>query len=406
MVEIRNYNVKGDGITNDTAAVQAALDSGKVVHFTPGTYLCGTLYMRSNGGIHLDEGATLLAIPGKENYNADDFSPRNRIFADEKVSGAHLIIAEECENISITGKGKIAGNFRSVFDLTQTDERWRPHYPRPEWRMAQMIFLAACRNVTIRDVILCDSQYWTCFLLDCDEVEITGVKIRCDRMVINADGLDIDCCRNVRIAGCDIDCGDDCIALRANETHAGRAVPCEHVTVENCLLRSPACAVRVGVGNGILKNCTLKNLQIRDSAIGVGICPSYTPGRCVNIKNVLFEDVTFEGKSAFILIPLWGAVRNEDDPEIKPVRNIIFRNFQGKCSGSSFIGGPVAEEIFSGIRLEDVTLTMCAEPERLSEYRWPFEENGVLDVYRMPELDTTRFYGRSEGGHAPVLHKP
>jgi len=225
-------------------------------------------------------------------------------------------------------------------------------------------------------------------------------------MVINADGLDIDCCRNVRIAGCDIDCGDDCIALRANETHAGRAVPCEHVTVENCLLRSPACAVRVGVGNGILKNCTLKNLQIRDSAIGVGICPSYTPGQCVNIKNVLFEDVTFEGKSAFILIPLWGAVRNEDDPEIKPVRNIIFRNFQGKCSGSSFIGGPVAEEIFSGIRLEDVTLTMCAEPERLSEYRWPFEENGVLDVYRMPELDTTRFYGRSEGGHAPVLHKP
>jgi len=406
MVEIRNYNVKGDGITNDTAAVQAALDSGKVVHFTPGTYLCGTLYMRSNGGIHLDEGATLLAIPGKENYNADDFSPRNRIFAAEKVSGAHLIIAEECENISITGKGKIAGNFRSVFDLTQTDERWRPHYPRPEWRMAQMIFLAACRNVTIRDVTLCDSQYWTCFLLDCDEVEITGVKIRCDRMVINADGLDIDCCRNVRIAGCDIDCGDDCIALRANETHAGRAVPCEHVTVENCLLRSPACAVRVGVGNGILKNCTLKNLQIRDSAIGVGICPSYTPGRCVNIKNVLFEDVTFEGKSAFILIPLWGAVRNEDDPEIKPVRNIIFRNFQGKCSGSSFIGGPVAEEIFSGIRLEDVTLTMCAEPERLSEYHWPFEENGVLDVYRMPELDTTRFYGRSEGGHAPVLHKP
>ena len=406
MVEIRDYNAAGDGITNDTAAVQAALDSGEVVHFTPGTYLCGTLYMRSNGGIHLDEGATLLAIPGKENYNADDFSPRNRVFAAEKVSGAHLIIAEECENISITGKGKIAGNFKSVFDLSQTDERWRPHYPRPEWRMAQMIFLAACRNVTIKDVTMCDSQYWTCFLLDCEEVEITGVKIRCDRMVINADGLDIDCCRNVRIAECDIDCGDDCIALRANETHACRAVPCEHVTVENCLLRSPACAVRVGVGNGVLKNSTLKNLQIRESAIGIGICPSYTPGRCVNIENILFEDVTFEGRAAFVLIPLWGAIRDEDDPEIKPVKDIIFRNFQGKCSGSSFIGGPVNKEMFSGIKLEDVTLSMCADPERLSEYRWPFEETGVLDVYRMPELDTTRFYGRSDGGHVAVLHKP
>ena len=85
MVEIRDYNAAGDGITNDTAAVQAALDSGEVVHFTPGTYLCGTLYMRSNGGIHLDEGATLLAIPGKENYNADDFSPRNRVFVRSKT---------------------------------------------------------------------------------------------------------------------------------------------------------------------------------------------------------------------------------------------------------------------------------------------------------------------------------
>ena len=173
-----------------------------------------------------------------------------------------MIIAEECENISITGKGKIAGNFKSVFDLTQTDERWRPHYPRPEWRMAQMIFLAACRNVIVKDVTLCDSQYWTCFLLDCDEGEITGVKIRCDRMVINADGLDIDCCRNVNIINCDIDCGDDCIALRANERHALRNSPCDNIVVENCQLRSPACAVRVGVGNGTLRNCHLKNLKI------------------------------------------------------------------------------------------------------------------------------------------------
>lgn len=406
MVEVRDFNAAGDGVTNDTAAVQAALDSGKCVHFTAGTYLCGTLYMRSNGGICLDEGATLLAIPGKEHYNADDFSPRNRVFVREKVSGAHFIIAEECENISITGKGKISGNYRSVFDLLQHDGEKRPHYLCPEWRMGQMIFLAGCRNVTISDVTMCDAQYWTCFLLDCEEVSITGIKIRCDRMTKNTDGVDIDCCRNVRIEGCDIDCGDDSITLRGNESHACRAVPCENVTVENCLLRSAACGVRVGVGNGRVKNCTLKNLQIRDTVIGVGICPSYTPGRCVNIENILFEDVTFEGVSAFVLIPLWGAVREEDDPEIKPVRNIIFRNFQGKCGRSSFIAGPVEKGIFSGIQLDNVTLSMCADPEKFSEYRWPFEEDGVLNVYRMPELDTSRFYARSEGDHKAVLHKP
>ncbi len=406
MVEIRDYNAAGDGITNDTAAVQAALDSGEVVHFTPGTYLCGTLYMRSNGGIHLDEGATLLAIPGKENYNADDFSPRNRVFASEKVSGAHLIIAEECENISITGKGKIAGNFKSVFDLTQTDERWRPHYPRPEWRMAQMIFLAACRNVIVKDVTLCDSQYWTCFLLDCENVVISGVKVRADRMVINADGLDIDCCRNVNIINCDIDCGDDCIALRANERHALRNSPCDNIVVENCRLRSPACAVRVGVGNGTLRNCHLKNLQIYDSSVGIGICPSYTPGSCVNVENILFEDVTFEGEQAFLMLPHWGTVLNADDPEIKPVRNITLRNFKGKCHRSSLIAAPAEKGVFSSFNLENVTLSLAEVTGTISQYRWPFEENGVLNVYRMPELDTNGLTAESDGTLPAVLHRP
>ncbi len=405
MVEIRDYNAAGDGITNDTAAVQAALDSGEVVHFTPGTYLCGTLYMRSNGGIHLDEGATLLAIPGKENYNADDFSPRNRVFVSEKVSGAHLIIAEECENISITGKGKIAGNFKSVFDLTQTEERWRPHYPRPEWRMAQMIFLAACRNVIVKDVTLCDSQYWTCFLLDCDEVEITGVKIRCDRMVINADGLDIDCCRDVLIENCDIDCGDDCIAIRANESHAKRQAPCDGVEVRNCRLRSPACAVRIGVGNGTLRNCTLKELQIRDSSIGVGLCPSYTRGKCVEIDNILFENVYFEGKSPFVMLPFWGSVSLEDDPAVKRVQNITLRNFHAQCTKASLVAAPAQKQLWRNFCFDNVTIKVSSPLEHPGENRWPFEELGILNVYRFPEIDLSGFKCESTENLQEVVFK-
>lgn len=405
MVEIKNFNAKGDGITNDTAAVQAALDSGEVVHFTPGTYLCGTLYMRSNGGIHLDEGATLLAIPGKENYNADDFSPRNRVFVSEKVSGAHLIIAEECENISITGKGKIAGNFKSVFDLTQTEERWRPHYPLPEWRMAQMIFLAACRNVIVKDVTLCDSQYWTCFLLDCDEVEITGVKIRCDRMVINADGLDIDCCRDVLIENCDIDCGDDCIAIRANESHAKRQAPCDGVEVRNCQLRSPACAVRIGVGNGTLRNCTLKELQIRDSSIGVGLCPSYSRGKCVEIDNILFENVYFEGKSPFVMLPFWGSVSLEDDPAVKRVQNITLRNFHAQCTQASLVAAPAQKQLWRNFCFDNVTIKVSSPLEHLGVNRWPFEELGILNVYRFPEIDLSGFKCESTENLQEVVFK-
>ena len=405
MVEIKNFNAKGDGITNDTAAVQAALDSGEVVHFTPGTYMCGTLFMRSNGGIDLDEGATLMAISGKEHYNADDFSPRNLVFTKEHTTGAHFIIAEDCENISFSGKGKISGNYRSVFDITQTDSQSRPHYVYPEWRMSQMIFLVGCRNVKISDVTICDVQYWSCFLLDCEKVHISGVTIKADRLVMNADGLDIDCCRDVLIENCDIDCGDDCIAIRANESHAKRQAPCDGVEVRNCQLRSPACAVRIGVGNGTLRNCTLKELQIRDSSIGVGLCPSYSRGKCVEIDNILFENVYFEGKSPFVMLPFWGSVSFEDDPAVKRVQNITLRNFHAQCTKASLVAAPAQKQLWRNFCFDNVTIKVSSPLEHLGVDRWPFEELGILNVYRFPEIDLSGFKCESTENMQEVVFK-
>ena len=405
MVEVRNYNAAGDGMTNDTAAVQQALDSGEVVHFSPGTYLCGTLYLRSNGGIHLAEGATLLAIPGKENYNADDFSSRNLIFSHEHTSGAHFIIAEDCANVSITGKGTISGNYLSVFDTSHVEAVFRPHYSYPPWRMAQMIFLVGCQNVKINGITMKDPQYWTCFLLDCEEVHIADIKLRADRRVLNADGLDIDCCRHVLIENCDIDCGDDCIAIRANETHAGRHAPCQDVVVRNCLLSSPACGVRIGVGNGKLKNTVLRDLKIKNSAIGIGLCPSYTREKCVEISDICIENIAFEGEQAFIITPEWGFLNMiEDAPAIKPLRNIIFRNFQAESTKGSLLIFPVKKELYSGISLENVHIHLKEPSSPFLPHRWAHKEYGVLNILRGSELDLEGFTGTAAGDHPIVLH--
>ena len=93
MRNVKDYGAKGDGITKDTAAIQRAIDDGGVVYFPPGTYISGTLYLKSGGGLHLEHGATLKASADRADYNADDFCVQNAVFTRENVSGAHFIVA-------------------------------------------------------------------------------------------------------------------------------------------------------------------------------------------------------------------------------------------------------------------------------------------------------------------------
>src|SRR5574344_1109100 len=106
MNDVRSFGAVGDGLHNDTAAIQRAIDAGGTVHFPPGTYVTGTLYLKSNGGLHLAAGAVIRASHDHKDYNKDDFCPQNGIFVAEEVTGAHLITAVGQENVSITGEGR------------------------------------------------------------------------------------------------------------------------------------------------------------------------------------------------------------------------------------------------------------------------------------------------------------
>ena len=330
MNNVRDFGAVGDGITKDTAAVQKAIDAGGMVYFPPGTYLCGTLYLKSHGGLHLEAGATLLASPDKEDYNADDFCIQNSFSVKEQSSGGHFIVALEQENVTIEGAGRIDGNRKAFYEVP---EDWTKTWSgKIEWRPGQMVYFCECTNVRVRDVEMYHAPYWTCFFHGCENVQVSGVRIYNHPHTRNGDGLDIDCCRFVTVSDCIIDSGDDCITLRGNDKKLKVKRPCEYVTITNCVLRTICNSFRIGVGAGIIRNAVISNCIIHNARMGITLCSKYGPVAGTLIENIQFENIRINAQLPIALLTnAWG---NSCGPATQPIRDISFHHIRGEGRSS------------------------------------------------------------------------
>ena len=101
MKNVRDFGAVGDGVANDTRAIQSAIDAGGSVYFPAGTYRTGTLYLRSDGGLLLDDTATLIASTDPDDFSKRDFCEQEKGSNVGSGSHAHLIVALEVKNIFI-----------------------------------------------------------------------------------------------------------------------------------------------------------------------------------------------------------------------------------------------------------------------------------------------------------------
>ena len=359
MRNIRDYGAVGDGICLDTKAIQAAIDAGGMIYLPSGTYRTGTLYLKSNGGLHLAPGAVLVASHDRQDYNADDYCPQNRVFREEKVTGAHLMTAVGQENITIEGHGTIDGQG----SFWMNESHMCPGWPKPENRdylpnenrPGQMIFLCECSNVHITDVKLVNGPYWHLFLHGCEDVFVRGLTIRGARPQWTNDGIDIDCCSHVTVSDCIIDVGDDAITLRANEEpllhHPGI---CENVVISNCILHSHRdYGVRIGVGSGLIRNCLLSNLDIEAPTLsGIGIMGMWSSEAryATRIEQISGSGIHIRAHQAF---EIFIAPDDAQLPNRTYIRNICFSHVMLTQEAASVLRGrpdlPVQKISFSDV---------------------------------------------------------
>ncbi|MDR0871035.1 MAG: hypothetical protein LBN39_09620 [Planctomycetaceae bacterium] len=380
---VRDFGAVGDGKTKDTAAIQKAIDAaaeagGGRILLTPGTYLSGTIYLKSNTDFHLTAGAVLFGSPDKEDYNAADFCVQNRVFKSDFMSGGHLVVVVEQENVSISGSGRIDGNGKAFLQDPES-KRFLPKNKVP-WRPAQMVFLCECLNVKIRDVELFHTPYWTCFLHGCEDVLVDGIRIKNRLDTANGDGLDIDCCQRVVVSNCNIESGDDSITLRASEEPLKKKRPCESIAISNCVLKSACQAVRVGVGSGKIRHCTFSNLVIRETNVGLNFHSSYSPQSSgTTIENIRFDNVVIDANVPFTMTLGYAS------PETK-IRNISFRGISGIARSTSPLSGKPENKLIN-VSFKDIDMVIPQGTKPFNLFQFQHIDGLRLENVRISEWD-------------------
>ncbi len=359
---ILSYGAHGNGTFLNTQAIQAAIDDahhrhGGTVVIPKGTFLSGSLVLKSGVELHVEAGATLLG-----STNRVDYIGLHRWLA--------LILADGQTDIAITGQGIIDGQGRELAlnidalyhdgtmpEMNYNHRRHRPNEPeRP-----QILEFVNCQRIKISGVTIKNAACWVQTYSLCDHLTIEKLWVESNAFW-NNDGIDIDDCTNVRISGCDVNVADDGICLKSEHADAC----CDNIVIEHCRVRSSASAVKFGTASyGGFRNVTVRNISVYDtyrSAIALEAVDGGT------LENIDVSDIYARNTGNAIFIRL--GHRNVDGA-VGAARNICIRRVRAdvpfdrpdiaydlRGPGLSFFHNPIPASItgIPGYCVENVTL--------------------------------------------------
>lgn len=363
---IRDFGAIGDGVTMNTEAIQRTIDAcheyggGRVI-LDEGVFLTGTITLRSNVDFHISRDAVLLGSPDWRDY--PERQHLRHIETDKmfRNRNACMIFAEDRENISITGMGTIDAH-GSAFVYPRTDGGSGPQYIRIDAPTPpRVVFFSACRHVRIEDITMTNQPSgWSYLMYDCDDVKFDRCRIWADVQYPNNDGIDIVSSRDVTVSNCSITCGDDCIAVRANNAPLKENKITERVCVTNCNLTSYANGIRIAwINDGTIRNCVFSNLVMTDTNVGICIqCPERREGKLPDVgreatlvENLSFSNIVMDGTYGH---PIFMEISECPQTTVQAFRNIRFSGITANGLEFPHVYGRAEN------KLKNITFTDCS----------------------------------------------
>jgi len=368
---VRDLGAAGDGQSNDTGALQAAIDAcasagGGTVVVPAGSYVSGALFLRSNITLFLDAGAALLGSEDPADYPVIS----SRWEGSEQPTYAPLVGGRGLVNVAVAGRGTIDGRGGIWWHWFRAKSL---AHPRP-----RLISFVECENVLIEGITVTNSPSWTINPVRCRNLTIHKVTVVNPGDSPNTDGINPDSCRDVRISDCSISVGDDCITLKSGTEAEDPAlrVPCENITITNCTMANGHGGVVIGsemsgdVRNVVITNCvfvgTDRGIRLKSRRGRGGVVED------VRASNIVMTDVLCPlTMNLYYGCGAWGDT-TVSDKGARPVseatphfRHISLSNITARNTrlAAAFLYG-LAEMPLEEITLSDVSVGMApaAEP--------------------------------------------
>jgi polygalacturonase len=358
--DVRTYGAVNDTTKLSTVAIQRAIDEcnaagGGVVLIPAGNYKTGSIFMRSNVTLNLENGATL--------YGSTDIKDYTPVQTDYESLRTHtptiqLVYADGAVNVAITGDGTIDGRGKCFPKLSWNDEGiTRPHLLR----------FIRCVGVKVSGVTLRNSGCWMQHYLACDKVRIDGITV-VNRNNYNNDALDLDGCHDVTVSNMIADSDDDGITLKSTSPRL-----CEDIVISNCVVSSHCNAIKLGTEtNGGFRNIVIRGIAVKPSAdqstqfygYQGGIGHSAISLEIVDggeMSNVDIGDITVRGTESPIFIRLADRARpySESHPVegVGSIRGISLHDImidEAGPTGSSITG--LEEHPVCDVQLSNITI--------------------------------------------------
>ena len=303
-LDVRDFGAKGDGVTDDTAMLQAAIlccPAGGRVLIPAGEYATGPLFLRSHMMLEIADGAVLKLLTDRMKFpilpecipaeNPDGEVLMGLWEGNSEEGFASALTAFDTEDTTIIGEGVIDGRGGE-------GDWWVNPKEKRIARRGHLLYTQRCKGLTVQGITFMNSPSWNLHPAFSEDLDFIDIQIRAPYESPNTDGFDPECCRNVRLLGTEISVGDDCIALKSGKIRIGKKYrhPCEDVEIAWSAMLDGHGGVTLGseMAGGI-RNVRVHHCYMRGNDRGLRIKTRRGRGKDGVIDDILFEKVRMDG---------------------------------------------------------------------------------------------------------------